>query len=395
MTVFLVPDIGEDLFFQPGWPSEAQAGAFKSRMAANPGLRRETALYTPPPPPKVMREHLYLSWNPKTLFSLNVRILGTGLAMKAYPAAKIPFVQASCRPTRWCVKHCYAKTGQMVSDKSQRRSLANMLRLHEFGRKDDRGKPLVSDEAVYIDAGAIVYQCLMYGADNVRICGSGDLMPGLVRLIHAMHDIGERHHFRIYGYTKRADLAAKLRDDPRIHFQFSLDPTTPGLQDVTRRRRAKRNPPFGLEAMEKIARPRGWHYCYATENLASEDPYLMRIRDAGLPVTTVFGAHWGRKATDIEDPFQCPGSHPRLHQYFKTVGTEEWPGPIGKFGGAICQVCRWCILHPAERNVLPWRTPMGSINAFASLETAPPRDIMSDIRENLLEMPAWFSEIRS
>jgi hypothetical protein len=154
------------------------------------------------------------------------------------------------------------------------------------------------------------------------------------------------------------------------------------------------NPPFAIEEFERVAKDRGWHYCYATEDTSESDPYLQMLRDRGVPITTVFGYHVSQHHTDVADPFQCPGSHPAMKKILKGVDVETWPGPVGQSGVSICQVCRWCVLHPDERTSLPWQTPMGAMKVFQGYQGAVQNpDIMTVLEDNLLRMPPWFSEL--
>jgi hypothetical protein len=309
---------------------------------------------------ETMRKSVFISGNMKTFASLNLRINGTEPLRSEFKRRfskktaetllkRIPKVGASCRPTEWCTVSCYAKAGRMVGDAMQRQYLANLLHFDHMKRAS------VKDLNQSIDA---VYKTMMLNwtgmpvafRPNLRLMGSGDLVPGLIRWINAF---AKRHpDFLLWGMSRRPDLVSKLNRRENIVFQPSVDYTTP----ISKRAKGA----WPVSRLWKITKARGWNLCYATEKSAQDILQLMRSK--GMEVKTVFGYHGKNRMTEVGDPYECPATSAALKKTLASLSQGVWhrrrisqtiqraprlfpyaPGYEGGKDFNICQVCRWCM----------------------------------------------------
>jgi hypothetical protein len=179
---------------------------------------------------------------------------------------------------------------------------------------------------------------------NMRLLGSGDLVPGLVRWLLVFAK--EHPDTILWGMTRRIDMLRLLdkgmsrlpNKGESIRFQISTDPSTP-----YEGAKGWRKNPFPLDAFTPILRRRGWNYCHAT-HLAG-DEFLAGLRSRGFPVSTVFGWHRGKNHTHIGDPYECPATNPVIGQFYDKVNWGEWyrRAPKGCTAFSVCQVCKWCM----------------------------------------------------
>lgn len=373
MGVFFV-DEGEsmDLWFPAEGMRSNPAGAGRGQAVQAIGRLPSQHAFT----------HLYVGINTKTMFSINVRIANNVEVLNQYPNAGLPFIGPSCRPTRWCMRHCYAKAGMMFYSNQQRTYFANSVYFHT-----------APPDRMAKDAKLAIKKMRKHGVNNLRLSGGGDLSPGYVRFINIAASLDK--DFVWWGMTKRADLIKKVVARPNVIFQFSIDPTTPLTPEQARLDWKGTDPqadpsfhakPMTFDKFVPTAKSRGWNFCYATDIRTDQDPTIGLLRGQGVPVMTVFGDHVGDSHFDAGDELQCPCTHPWIVPFYKTmehrvplgirksgkmgfrVTYPDWPKdlPRGNRGvPSICQTCRWCITAPKDRaKKLPWRTPMGSMQAF-------------------------------
>jgi hypothetical protein len=278
-----------------------------------------------------LSKHIYLSKNAKTGISVNSRILPCRVELDGVRFR----LEGTCQPTEWCKKKCYARHGHFVTwnrenhddlSVQQRRFLLNSL---VFNHYDNSSQEAVDQEADHIVGGAV-----SEGYDNVRWNGGGDLSPGAVKIINA---ITRRHpNFRVWGFTRRPEMALRLSPRPNLVFTVSLDPTTP---------------PWGPEGAHRdellmAAYHLGGRMAYATEQAG--DPKIQEIRDwlqqeakDSVRLDTVFGYHASQKHTLVGDRQECPST--------------------SKVDTRGCQQCQWCFMPHSQRRSLGITTPLGSV----------------------------------
>lgn len=144
-------------------------------------------------------EHLFLSKNDKTGWSIN-----TSIAM-------------TCQPTRACMEYCYGMTGRIALPNALNRQAQNtkFFSLESWGQ--------LADEAV--DLTHIVSRQQGF----LRVFGVGDLQPGSVYFINQMatYAAGARPAFQLWLSTRKFELASRLAVLPNLHVMLSFDKTTP------------------------------------------------------------------------------------------------------------------------------------------------------------------------
>lgn len=153
--------------------------------------------------PEVSREleHLFLSKNDKTGWSINTAIAET------------------CEPTKACQVYCYGLNGRIALPGALTRQAENAaffsIAEGEWGQ--------VADEAIDIT------HVVSRQQDFLRMFGVGDLQPGSVYFINQMatYAAGTKPDFRIWVSTRKFQLAAKLVESPNLHVMMSFDHTTP------------------------------------------------------------------------------------------------------------------------------------------------------------------------
>lgn len=144
-------------------------------------------------------EHLFLSKNDKTGWSIN-----TSIAM-------------TCQPTRACQQYCYGLTGRIAMPGALNRQAENAT----FFSVEDWAQ--LADEAV--DLTHVVSRQQGF----LRIFGVGDLQPGSVYFINQMatYASGAKPAFQIWLSTRKFELASRLVVSPNLHVMMSFDHTTP------------------------------------------------------------------------------------------------------------------------------------------------------------------------
>jgi len=311
------------------------------------------------PTAETMRKSVFISGNMKTFASLNVRINGTQPLRAEFKRRfskktanvllkRIPSIGASCRPTEWCTVSCYAKAGRMVGDAMQRQYLANLIHFHHMKTAAQKELHQSVDQ---------VYKMMMLNwtgmpvafRPNLRLMGSGDLTPGLVRWINAF---AKRHpDFLLWGMSRKPDMVVKLARRENIVFQPSVDYTTP----LSKRKQGA----WPVSRLWKIAKARGWNLCYATEKSAQD--ILGTLRSRGMQVKTVFGYHGKNRMTEVGDSYECPATSKALKGTLASLTQGPWhrrrisqtiqrapklfpyaPGYESGKDFNICQVCKWC-----------------------------------------------------
>lgn len=214
---------------------------------------------TPQLPPSVLPEHLFISKNDKTGWSINVAIAET------------------CQPTRACSEYCYGLGGRIVMDAALNRQAENARFFAARPTWEIRNE---AEDVVHMVARS---------QNFLRMFGVGDLQPGSVEFVSwmARYAAVRRPGFRIWVATRKFDLAARLPDSANLHIMMSLDGTTP---------------PKKLEAARALcARGSTWFAAW-----------VRRDEHEAIPnwVTVVFEEHkWGgRRAKREPDPRACPAT---------------------------------------------------------------------------------------
>ena len=284
---------------------------------------------------RLARNEMLISKNSKTGLSINTRIMPA----KVLDGNVQRVIPMSCRPTKWCKEHCYARSGHFCTwgredlstlNDAQMGYLSNAIMLHRLKS--------AQEDVVAREADRIVSVATRKGLNNIRWNGGGDLSRGAVRLINL---ITERHpKFIVWGFTKRADLAMKLKPRKNLRLTISLDPTTPGIANDVRSG-------FDFVEMTRASRHLGGRIAYATH--IPNDPVLAKglleqlLRQHGVRLDTVFGFHRGTKHTEVRHLKECPATNPAV----KNRGS--------------CQDCRWCFMTLHERKKRKLRSPMDAI----------------------------------
>jgi len=309
----------------------------------------------------IQNKVMYLSVNFKTGFSFNIRIqkyLGAlattfkGKQKKKDPSrspmaavARLhPEIGGTCRPTAWCMKHCYAKVGRFVGwdeqhwynlSRQQARYLQNLIVSEMYATASSAEISEQADlfyeqvrEKFFTQKGERSKRLPLDAPLNIRWNGGGDFNKGTIRLVNRMT---ERHpDLIVWGFSRKKDTAEKLVPRPNLRLQFSLDPSTPTSRD--------RGGPNSVEQLAKAASKMNGHLSYATAE--PQDKILAAFRNAisdefgdRVRVTTVFGYHCGSLHTEIGDPTECSATNPRVY--------------------ATCQKCRWCMMTDEERAATP------------------------------------------
>jgi hypothetical protein len=214
---------------------------------------------TPKLPPEVLPEHLFISRNDKTGWSINVAIAET------------------CQPTRACAEYCYGLGGRIVMDAALKRQAENA--------RFFAARPIWEIRSEAED----VVHLVSRHQDFVRMFGVGDLQPGSVEFVAWMARYASirRPGFRIWLATRKLALAEKLPTSSNLHVMMSLDVTTPA-KNVEKTR-------------ELVARGPTWFAAWAR-----------RTEDEVIPdwVKVVFEEHkWGgRRARRAPEHRACPAT---------------------------------------------------------------------------------------
>lgn len=277
---------------------------------------------------QLVTKHIYISHNRKTGVSVNSRIMGA----KVKHSGLLWDLEGSCHPTQWCEKHCYARHGHFATwdrdevgslSRQQRKYLINSVLFNHYAN--------APQAAVDAEADHLVGTAMGMGYNNVRWNGGGDLSPGAVRIINSI--VSRYPNFRVWGFTRRADLLCQLVTRPNLLFTVSLDPTTPPLGGF--------KGDILVELVNAASRHWGW-MAYATE--VPDDPLIPHlntyIQDLSMGVAklhTIFGEHMGPRHTVVGHALECPA----------TQGIN-----VG------CQTCQWCFMTDDQRLAQGVSTPM-------------------------------------
>lgn len=153
---------------------------------------------TPTLGPADVPEHLFISRNDKTGWSINVAIAHT------------------CQPTKGCMEYCYGLGGRIVMDAALRKQAENA---RFFGARATWEIRNEAEDVVHL---------VSRRQEFVRMFGVGDLQPGSVEFITWMARYARvrRPGFRIWVATRKLELAAALPTSPNLHVMMSLDATT-------------------------------------------------------------------------------------------------------------------------------------------------------------------------
>lgn len=129
-----------------------------------------------------------LSENKKTCVSINLPIKG------------------HCKPTKRCLKDCYAKCGHTALDSNKKK------------------QQFLSDYLLRTDLDLLIFECKRYV--SVRLNGTGDLKPGHLPGLLSLAKAASQTTF--WGMTRKPDIAAAVNGVlPNLSLLVSVDPTTP------------------------------------------------------------------------------------------------------------------------------------------------------------------------
>lgn len=259
-------------------------------------------------------KHIFISSNKKTGLSVNSRI---NPCIVKFEGATVE-LPGTCRPTKWCLTHCYARHGWFAVGhaegklgQQQTRYLVNNFLFQHY---ENAPQALVDLEATHV-----VGEGISGGYRGIRWNGGGDLSPGAVRIINSMTK--QHSGFTVWGFTKRADLALELVVRPNLHMVVSADPETPGVGT------GKQG--FALAELVTAARHLGGRMAYATE--VPDDPKIVKLRKylegSGARIDVVFGYHRAALHTVVGDRQECPATSSE----------------------ADCRVCGWCAMTDEQR----------------------------------------------
>lgn len=141
-------------------------------------------------------EHVGISTNEKTGFSVNVPIVKT------------------CRPTKGCAQYCYGLNGPIHWKNSVKRQLRNQARLDYLATAEETE---VQAEAEYL------VKRIQTKQNFLRWFGVGDLSLGAVRLINAM--LKTAPELSLWVSTRRFDLVPLLDKPDNLHVMLGIDET--------------------------------------------------------------------------------------------------------------------------------------------------------------------------
>lgn len=207
-------------------------------------------------------EKIYLSSNTKTGISINVSIAGT------------------CNPTKLCMSSCYAMRGPMVFSESQKRQTENFI-LFQYLETAPESEVvrIVHELAKDVQRGRNPQNWFRWN-------GSGDLIPGSVRVINKFAELYP--NIIQWVISRKPAMIETLADHPAIRLLVSLDETTP--MDIKLR----------LLATKKRFKRTHTKFSYIR---TSEDQKI-NVRQ----VSIVFNEHIGLKKVNHKDSRTCPAT---------------------------------------------------------------------------------------
>lgn len=243
--------------------------------------------------------------------------------------------RSTCRPDPDCAKYCYgalrraedcpagfANTGPITWPNQQALYKENAYKLRALSE--------APEEVVELVAERLSEKLHRAHGSELRLCGLGDLVPGTVRLIVALSELG----VHCYGFSRRADMLQRLvelSDQHRLgwtagtsrpFFQASIDKSTEPLAVLARVAAALRL--TGKTECLSVAVVAGLPSqlrqlsldAVLAEQWLEEHPARKNFR-------VVFGYHGTAGKTIISHPLACPATN--------------------GISGIHCSTCRRCI----------------------------------------------------
>lgn len=204
-------------------------------------------------------EKIYLSSNTKTGISVNVNIAGT------------------CNPTKLCMSTCYAMRGPMVFKQSQLRQMENFILFQHLETAPEETVVRVVHELA---------KDVMRGRNPqgwFRWNGSGDLIPGSVRVINKFAELYP--NIIQWVISRKPAMIESLADHKAIRLLVSLDETTP-METKLR-----------LLATKKLFKRTAVRFSF----IRTSKDQKISVRQ----VSVVFNEHIGRKKVDHKDSRTC------------------------------------------------------------------------------------------
>lgn len=230
-----------------------------------------------PPGLRIVAKHaprypVYLSSNTKTRYSLNTaRYECSRAGVRTRLCSRICY--AACPPLAW-YEHVYARNSENIR-RLVRGGHSFQLALAIAGRLQDRG------------------------LHNLRICGSGELFPELLEVLHALT------YFDItpWGFSRNPDLISAMAVIAKTEpegvllpiFHGSIDKTTP--EPHIRKLREATTALLGYPSLAYLCTEPGWVGRAEVE----AHPHKDAIR-------VVFGQHGCGKRTHVWHPLECPAT---------------------------------------------------------------------------------------
>lgn len=201
------------------------------------------------------------------------------------------FGLSTCRPTKWCLGHCYAR----------QRSAAEAA---EFGMGSTPNyapitmkRAQLSYEANTTEAAhrkpesladELAFKLFSKGLNNIRFCGCGDLTEPTARLAVELARLG----IRVWGFTRKSEMVKLMIDlggrDLPVFFTGSTDCTTRS-KDINSLRRWCSKLNQDEQCLATAVSPGGW------------PPKLVGLR-------IVFGYHSMNLKTVIGHELECPST---------------------------------------------------------------------------------------
>lgn len=232
------------------------------------------------------------------------------------------FDLATCRPTKYCYAHCYAR-GRNQEQADSLGSTPNggpitwKLQAACYVKNVEVVKAFVLTGRVHELAERIVKQCAKIEIDgevrrHIRWNGCGDLFPEVLPLIIALAE----HGVRVWGFSRKPELIEELghlADSvgltgwTRPYFQGSIDMSVP--------------PSERWKLIEATIALNG-HAALAAAADTAMDAMWLDSKD----VATHFGYHTNLKKTKLGTAKECPataGEHVKCEMCLRCFGLER------------------------------------------------------------------------
>jgi hypothetical protein len=226
----------------------------------------------------------------------------------------------SCRPDEMCSKLCYGRyVGAEEAKKWGIKANAGPITWRSVRKRYRENRVWLeqaSDAEIATEAVRLHKAIRRAGLRNVRLCGMGDLTPGLVKLAAELQALG----IHPWAFSKKPEMIRMLaRRAPGASCIASVNLSTP--RGRVQRMMAATETLMGQPTLAHMTQEPGWIGAQEVDNLW--------YREA---VVVVFGHHVGQSKTEVWHPLACPATNGQdIH----------------------CQECQRCINDPRSRPRLP------------------------------------------